>query len=363
MKKICFFVGDMNLSGGTERVSSVIINQLSQAGFEVHVVNLSGGDKPFFPLDSAVICSSLDGARGGRVKMFYNSVIGLRRYLKRNAIDRLIAVESILALFAVPATRLLGLQLIIWEHFNFHVDLGRRSRRVARHLAAVCGNHIVTLTERDKMFWQKESWCRAKVTAIANPVPFDVSEHQAEPSSKVFLAAGRLTYQKGFDLLLEAWKPVSVKHTDWTLKIVGSGEDHQMLVTQAERLEIQESVKFFSVTSEIEHHYKSATYYVMSSRFEGLPMVLLEALSFGLPIVSFDCDTGPADIITPGRNGWLCHPGSVAALTQGMLDGIAVANLPDTYLAYSAQAKIKSGDFSLDAIKNKWIAVLDDANP
>lgn len=361
MKKICFFVGNMNLSGGTERVSSVIINQLSQAGFEVHVVNLSGGDKPFFPLHSTVICSSLDGSPGGRVKMFYNSVIGLRRYLKRNSIDTLIAVESILALFAVPATRLLGLQLIIWEHFNFHVDLGKKTRRVARHLAAVCANHIVTLTERDKMFWQKESWCRAKVTAIANPVPFDVSEHQAAPSSKVFIAAGRLTHQKGFDLLLEAWKPVCAKHSDWTLKIVGSGEDHQTLVSQAERLKIQESVKFFSVTSEIEHHYKSATYYVMSSRFEGLPMVLLEALSFGLPIVSFDCDTGPADIIIPGENGWLCSPGSVTALTQGMLDAIAVASLPDSYLAYCRQAKIKASDFSLDTIKSKWIALLNDA--
>lgn len=363
MKKICFFVGDMNLSGGTERVSSVIINQLSQAGFEVHVVNLSGGDKPFFPLDSTAISSSLENVRGGGVKAFYSSVIGLRRYLKRNAIDTLVAVESMLALYAVPATRLLDLQLIIWEHFNFHVDLGRRSRRVARHLAAVCANHIVTLTERDKMFWQKESWCRAKVTAIANPVPFNVSEHQTEPSSKVFLAAGRLTYQKGFDLLLEAWKPVSAKHADWTLKIVGSGEDQQALIAQKERLQISDSVELIAATPAIEQYYKGATYYVMSSRFEGLPMVLLEALSFGLPIVSFDCDTGPADIITPGGNGWLCPRGSVTALTQGMLDAIAVANLPDSYLAYSAQAKIKSGDFSLDAIKNKWIAVLNDANP
>jgi glycosyltransferase involved in cell wall biosynthesis len=360
MKKICFFVGDMNHSGGTERVSTLILNELHQAEFEVHVVNLAGGEKPFFPLADGVHSTCLGNVQGGGIKAFSASVANLRRYLKKHSIDTLIAVESMLTLYAVPASTFLDLKLIVWEHFNFHVDLGKRVRRIARQIAALTADTVVTLTERDKMFWQSESWCRANIMAIANPVPFTVSEHQPEPANKTFLAVGRLTYQKGFDLLLAAWKPVTEQHPDWTLQIVGSGEDDQSLTQLVTDLDLARSVQLVPATPDVQAYYKKAVYYVMSSRFEGLPMVLLEALSFGLPIVSFDCDTGPSDIVVPGKNGWLCKADSVSSLTSGMISAIEASDVEHVYASYSSEAKAKCGEFYLDAIMKKWIGLIDD---
>lgn len=360
MKKICFFVGNMNHSGGTERVSTLILNEFCKAGFEVHVVNLSGGEQPFFPLVSEVHSRSLGNIQGGGMRAFVASVTKLRRYLKEHSINTLVAVESMLTLYAVPASAFSGTKLVIWEHFNFHVDLGKRLRKVARQIAALTADTVVTLTERDKMFWQSESWCRANIMAIANPVPFKVSEHQPDPANKTFLAVGRLTYQKGFDLLLKAWKPVVELYPDWALQIVGSGEDHQVLTKLVTDLELSRSVQLVPATPDVQAYYKNAAYYVMSSRFEGLPMVLLEALSFGLPIVSFDCDTGPSDIVIPGENGWLCEADSVSSLTSGMITAIEVSGVAHVYESYSSKAKAKCGEFYLDAIMKKWIALVDD---
>lgn len=359
MKKICFFVGNMNHSGGTERVSTVILNELCQADFEVHVVNLGGGDNPFFSLADSVHTYSLSNRQGGGIKAFVASVSGLRGYLKMHSIDTLIAVESMLALYAVPASVFLSLKLVVWEHFNFNVDLGKLTRKIARHVAAIAADNIITLTERDKFFWQSRSWCRATITVIANPIPFNVSEHDPNLANKIFLAVGRLTYQKGFDLLLAAWKPVAELYPDWTLQIVGSGEDDRSLNALIVDLGLTHSVQLISATPEVQAYYKNAVYYVMSSRFEGLPMVLLEALSFGLPIVSFDCDTGPSDIVVPGENGWLCDADSVNSLTSGMTTAIEASNIEHVYASYSSKAKAKCGEFYLDATMKKWIRLID----
>lgn len=360
IKKICFFVGNMNHSGGTERVSTLILNEFCKAGFEVHVVNLSGGEQPFFPLLPDVRSSNLGNVQGGGLKAFLATVTKLRRYLKEHSIDTLVAVESMLALYAVPARAFLGLKLVIWEHFNFHVDLGKRARRIARQIAALTADTVVTLTERDKMFWQSESWCRANIMPIANPVPFIVSEHQPDPANKTFLAVGRLTYQKGFDLLLAAWKTVVQQYPDWILQIVGSGEEHQNLTKLIDDLDLARTVQLVPATQDIQAYYKKAVYYVMSSRFEGLPMVLLEALSFGLPIVSFDCDTGPSDIVIPNENGWLCDADSVSSLTSKMIAAIDASGVPHAYSSYSSKSKTKCSEFYLNAIMTKWISLIDD---
>lgn len=361
MKKICFFVGNMNHSGGTERVSSVIINQFAAKGFDIHVVNLGGGESPFFHLDPQVKNISLGNIPGGGLKAFFSSISKLRSYIKAHSIDVLVSVESLLALYSVPAAFFTGVKQVVWEHFNYNVDLGLKARRFARHIAAFAVNDIVTLTEKDKGFWQKATWCRASVSAIANPVPFGISEHQPDTNNKTFLSVGRLTHQKGFDLLLQAWKGVAAVYPDWVLQIVGSGEDHVALINQIGELELGQSVQLIPATPEIKQYYQNAVYYVMSSRFEGLPMVLLEALSYGLPIVSFDCDTGPSDIVIHGGNGWLCLNGNPESLTKAMLEAVDLAADNTTYSAYSAEAKVKCKDYSVNSVMDKWISLVSDA--
>ena len=116
---------------------------------------------------------------------------------------------------------------------------------------------------------------------------------------------GRISYQKGFDLLFKIWSILNKKHTDCKLWIYGSGELQDALELLISKLHLTKTIKIFSPTKQIGSIYLQGSILLMSSRYEGLPMVLLEAHSYGLPVVSFECKCGPKDVIQDGINGFL----------------------------------------------------------
>ena len=358
MKKICFFVGNLNQAGGTERVSLVIASELQARGYQIHMLSLQCGDNPFFELADGIQVSQLFTTAGRGSLRLPLAILKLRRYLQQHQIDILIDVESMLALYALPAVLGLNIRHICWEHFNYSVDLGKASRRLARKLAARFADDVVTLTERDKQLWVANTKCTANIVSIPNPVtiilPTEINLHKA----KLFLAVGRLTYQKGFDLLLQAWAQVAPLHPDWRLRIVGDGEDKAMLEQLRRELNIEASTEFASKTNNISVHYQQAAFFVMSSRFEGLPLVLIEAQAYGLPIVSFNCDTGPAEIIKHGETGWLCEAGDVADLSDKISNAVSCFNEEVTYKSFSQHSKENRNEFSVDVIIDKWSDLL-----
>ncbi|MEE9903260.1 MAG: glycosyltransferase family 4 protein [Acinetobacter haemolyticus] len=306
MKKVCFFIGNLNNSGGTERVTSIIANELSKQNYEVHILSLYEGEKPFFELDSRIQIHSLYLRKISFKRNFIQTVWRIRKFVQFFKINNLIVVDSISCVFTVPALMGLKINHICWEHFNFNVNLGVKLRDLGRKLAAKYCNYVVTLTKRDKDLWEQGlKGIKAKIISIANPTPYENIDHIPNLQFKTVLAVGRLTYQKGFDLLIEAWAQVCTVNPGWKLRIVGSGEDEELLKSLARKLGIYEYIEFIPATKNIESHYKTSSFYCMSSRFEGLPMVLLEAQAYGLPIVSLDFDTGPSDIIVHGYNGFL----------------------------------------------------------
>lgn len=359
MTRICFFIGDLNNSGGTERVSSVIASELQHRGYQIHILSLQCGNKPFFELADGIHISQLFTKAGRGMLRLPITIMRLRRYLRQQQIDILIDVESMLALYALPAVVGLNIRHICWEHFNYSVDLGKASRRLARKLAARFADDVVTLTERDKQLWLTNTTCKANITAIPNPVtispPTEINLHK----EKLFLAVGRLTYQKGFDLLLQAWAQVALLHPDWRLRIVGDGEDKTMLEQLRRKLNIEASTELVPKTNNIAAHYQQAAFFVMSSRFEGLPLVLIEAQAYGLPIVSFDCDTGPAEIIKHGETGWLCKPGCIESLSSSI--NVALQYTIDandlTQLCSSAVKNVEK--FTLPIIAARWCELFE----
>jgi glycosyltransferase involved in cell wall biosynthesis len=353
MKNICFFVGNLNQAGGTERVASVISSELHQRGYQVYMLSLQCGDQPFFDLAPDIKVSQLFANVGRGLLRLPSAIIKLRRYLRQQEIDILIDVESMLSLYSLPAVFGLNIRHICWEHFNYNVDLGKASRRLARKLAARFADDVVTLTERDKQLWLTNTTCKANITAIPNPVTISLPTEINLHKKKLFLAVGRLTYQKGFDLLLQAWAQVALLHPDWRLRIVGDGEDKAMLEQLRRELNIEASTELVPKTNNIAAHYQEAAFFVMSSRFEGLPLVLIEAQAYGLPIVSFDCDTGPAEIIKHGETGWLCEAGNVNSLSEG----INMAIKADWY-EFSSKSIENSNYFSLPIITGRWIKLL-----
>lgn len=352
MKNICFLIGNMDSTGGTERVTSLIANQFIESN-RVFILSLSEGKNPAFNLNSKIHVDSLFNHKVSMKKNFLSCILRIRKYIQDNKIDTLIVVDSISCVFTVPALIGLNVNHICWEHFNFKVNLGVKFRDLGRKLAARYCDYIVTLTERDRELWiDGLKNVKAKIIAIPNPTPFESINHTPNLDFKTVLSVGRLTYQKGFDLLLDAWALVCKQNSDWTLKIVGGGEDEQTLKNQAKELGIENRVIFVPPTKNIAEHYKTASFYCMSSRFEGLPMVLLEAQSYGLPIVSFDCDTGPAEVIENGKNGFLIQSFKIEDMSEMLLDLVNFDIYNYNNLVINSKVNIIK--FDLIKIEEKW---------
>ena len=357
MKKVCFLIGNLNNSGGTERVTTLIANELVRMSYNVSIISLTEGKQPFFELDNSIRTYSLYSDKVSFKTNFFGVVYKLRNFVKNNKIDSFVVVDSISCIFTVPAFYGLKLNHICWEHFNFDVNLGVKSRDLGRRLAARYCDYVVTLTKRDKELWEQGlKNIKAKIIPIANPTPYVNTNHTPSLEYKTVLAMGRLTYQKGFDLLIDAWALVCKINLDWTLRIVGTGEDEENLKQQAKNLGIEDRVKFVPATKSVEIHYTTSSFYCLSSRFEGLPMVLLEAQSFGLPIVALDCDTGPSEIITHNSNGYICNVNDIKGLKKSLVDMINNNQQDFENMCYIS--KINSGAYTVDKIIEKWKEVL-----
>ncbi|WP_446890100.1 glycosyltransferase family 4 protein [Acinetobacter lwoffii] len=357
MKKICFLIGNLNNSGGTERVTSLIANALAQKNFQVSILSLADGKQSFFELEPDIKTYSLYPEKISFKKNFLGAVWLIRRFVTQNQIDTLVVVDSISCVFTVPALFGLKVKHICWEHFNFKVNLGVKYRDIGRKWAAKYCDYVVTLTKRDKELWdQGIKNIKAKIIPIANPSPFEVQENIPSVDYKTILCVGRLTYQKGFDLLITAWAKVAQQVPDWKVIIVGSGEDEIMLKQMAKDFAVEDSIVFAGQQSNMDQFYRKASFFCMSSRFEGLPMVLLEAQSYGLPIVAFDCDTGPAEIVQHNINGLLVESGNINGLTNSLLELINLSNIQ--YEKMSSNAVENSVKYSVNPILKQWLSII-----
>jgi glycosyltransferase involved in cell wall biosynthesis len=210
---------------------------------------------------------------------------------------------------------------------------------------------ITVLTGHDLQDYQKAlHGSNVRLECIPNGVP----AWQLPPAaleSKVLIAAGRRVPQKGFDLLLEAFQKVSVRHPDWQLWIFGSGAGRDSLAAQIDRLGLTGRAHLKGTTGQLDKRLAEASVFVLSSRFEGLPMVLLEAMTAGLPAVAFDCPTGPAEVIRHGVTGLLAPAQDADALAAGICDLIED---PAKRKAMGAAARTASERYSMAAVRAKW---------
>ena len=171
---------------------------------------------------------------------------------------------------------------------------------------------FVVLTEEDKISWGKFN----NIVVIPNSIP-RIPMRQADLSQKRVCSIGRISYQKGFDLLLQSWQIVYRQYPEWSLCIIGGG-DAKELREQIQKLGLYDSVDLKPPTTEISKEYLNSSIYAMSSRYEGFGMVLIEAMSYGLPVVSFACPCGPQDIID-GNFGSLVPPNDIRGFAEQLM--------------------------------------------
>ena len=352
--RVCFLTGTLNAMAGAERMTAVIANALAERGFAVSVLSL-WDQSSCFPLHPAITHEALFDQRPSFKRAYAATVVGIRRHVKRHRIDVLIQVDTMLALFALPATLGLGVRHIAWEHCHFDEDLGRRARRLARRLDARYCEHIVALTERDRNRWIEAAQPRGSVACIPNPLPFAIPTQPAPRTAKIVLAVGRLVHAKGFDVLLHAWATVAKQAPGWKLMIVGEGEERPTLEALRNQLALRDSVELPGIYPDVTKAYEQASIFCLSSRYEGFGLVLIEAMAFGLPIVSTDCETGPRELLGDGQTAVVVPADTATALSAGLLHMI---NNPDAAARLGETGRGKANAYSLERITRQWEMLL-----
>ena len=354
MLNICFLSGDMSRTGGTERVLSIIANELSKQKnkFNIYILSITNeNNTSYFRLEKEIKNNRILKSKDVNFKKQYFQIVkGIRHYIKENNIDILIDVEVIASLFSIPATRFTKTKLISWEHFNFYEDNGSHLRIYARKLAARFSNCIITLTEHDKQNYLNNLDIKGKVEYIYNPIE-EVDDIECNIKSKQIISVGRLTYQKGFDMLCDVAKVVLKDNKGWKWLILGDGEDKDKLRSKIKEYGLENKLILKGNVSNVEEYYKNSSLYVMTSRFEGLPMTLLEAKTYKLPIVSFNCLTGPSEIVKNNINGYLINPENVEAMSNKLN---MLMNDENKLKEFSNNAQIDIEKFKLKPIIEKW---------
>lgn len=335
--KLAYCIPGLYASGGMERVLTLKANYLAEKlGYDVTIIlTEEKGRKLYYDLSPLVKVINLDInfdriAERNLAKRFYKYFRCQRLYKKRlkETLCELhpdITISTLRReinfITSIPdGSRKIGeLHFSRYSYRNFNdIKAPASIRKLAAKLwmKQLIGKleklaKFVVLTNEDREKWVELH----NVTCIHNPSTFR-APRLSDGESKRVLAVGRYTYQKGFDLLLPAWKIVCEKHPDWELIIYGDGErtSYQKL---ADELELsRKTCRLEESTSQVAEEMASSSIFVLSSRYEGMPMVLGEAMACGIPPVAFACPCGPRDIITDGEDGLLAENGNVEQLAE-----------------------------------------------
>lgn len=370
--RIVYCIAGTHHPGGMERVLSNKANYLVKRGYDVVIITTDQlGKEPFFPLDSRIRCYDLGvNYEDNNGKSFVNKLINYpfkqRKHTQRlKALLERLKADIVISMFCNDASFIAGIndgsKKILEIHFSRfkRIQYARTGMwKLADWYRSKCDEKIirrfdkfVVLTEEDRGYWGEQR----NIEVIPNMLSFTVKEAAALTNKRV-IAVGRYTYQKGFDYLIDAWGPIYRVHPDWKLDIIGCGELLGQLQVRIEKKGLSECISLKPPTRQIDEEYKEASILVMTSRYEGLPMVILEAQAYGIPVVAFACKCGPKDIIDDGKNGFLVPGEDINTLSNRLL---SLMNEKQMRLRMGKAAKLNSERFSEETVMGKWTKLFE----
>lgn len=346
--------------GGAERVLSILAGAWAEQGHEVTLLSFDHGEAPAYALHPSVTRLSLGlleeshGALQG-VRRNLGRIRILRRAIRQSRPDLVVSFLDRVNVLTLLATLWMRVPVIVSERIDpSRYDIGS-GWSFLRRLLYPLADLLVCQTEAALARFQ--ALTRVRGVAIPNPVclPPGVASRPTgenrEPAHHALIAMGRLVPQKGFDLLLQAFSRIAVRHPAWTLTVWGDGPLLEELQTQANSLDLSQRVRFPGATADPFSKLSAADLFVFSSRFEGFGMALAEAMACGLPVISFDCPEGPALLIRDGVDGLLVPPENVdglsAALDRLMSD-------PGERARFAVRAPEVLDRFSLERVLPLW---------
>lgn len=351
MKKIILVCESLKNRAGIERMTVDLANLLSDE-YEVMIVVIDPFSYDYCPfkINPKVKVVSLSISFKKSLRNLNIPIIkALRKIFKSEHPKAVITVATPLVRLTAPACFGLGIKNIAWEHFNIYA--GSKLGTLFKIIAPWFVNNTVVLTEEDERDY------RVNYAPRVLTIPNFTNIGQNEPSkceNRVLLAVGRHAPQKGFDMLIKAWTKTDA--SGWKLRIVGSGDDKQKNEQLAQDLGVSDRIEFVEAHPEIAKEFQNASCFVLSSRFEGLVLVLIEAKMMGLPCISFDCPNSPREVIRDGIDGWLVPKEDVGALAKEMT--YRLSDIEALKRAGAEGKKDAVNRYSPQAIKKEWLTIL-----
>ena len=349
-------------SGGAERVMSIIANYWAEKGWQVTLLTfVSEKEIPFYFLASQIKYIPLNIAKISpnvliALKNNWQSIKTLRKAIYDSQPDMVISFLDITNVITLLATRGLNIPIIVSERNDPSQTPDSTIWQTLRRLTYRFADLVVVQTNRALEYFSPQ--LTTKIRVISNPVilPPKVNNSNKQILNKPsIIAMGRLESQKGFDLLLEAFAKLKDIHPEWNLTILGEGTLRQELENQRELWGLSAHVYFPGKVKHPAELLKQADIFVMSSRFEGFPNALCEAMACGLPVISTDCPNGPREIIRDGIDGILVANENVSELK----DAIESLIVDDSKRQLLGKRALEiTTRFSLLAVMNHWQKVI-----
>lgn len=355
-------------SGGAERVLSIMANYWATKGWKITLLTFFGNQPPFYHLDSRINYIPLHIARDSSnliaaVKNNLYRIYKLRLAITASNPDIVISFMSEANVTTLLATRGLNVSVLVSERNNPEIRLSKSSIWLKlRQMTYPFAERVIVQTQRALNYFASN--LQPSICVIPNPVllPTNKSSKPQElfnklPGQKLLITVGRLESQKGFDLLLQAFANLKDYFPEWQLIILGEGILHLYLKDLCHQLQLNSRVYFLGRVKNIYEFLQEADIYVMSSRFEGFPNALCEAMASGLPVISTDCPNGPREIIRDGIDGLLVPNEDVLALTAAMK---LLMSDEEKRKRLAINALDITERFSIDKIMEMWEVIVID---
>ncbi len=369
--KIIYCTYDMSVSGGIERIVSTKANYLASKGYEVIILTMRNSNKAsFFHLDPCVKREHIEIKYERQSyhkpiwKRFFFSLSDMWSYRKQMKVfvkkykPDIIITTHLLPTFLLPtindqSIKIQELHSSFYQYRNAHrfnkswlIKLLQRFYELRDKFFISFFDKSVCLTKKDWILrGEKKS-----IQAIYNPSHL-ISESLAPLNNKKVLALSRFSEEKNLSSLINIWKVVVANDSSWNLTIAGGGYLKQQLMKQIKDLGLENSISLLDEQKDVEALYLSHSIVVLTSHFEGLPTVLLEAQYFGIPTISYDCPCGPSDIITDGEDGFLIDHDDEGTFAQRLLE---LMQNEDLRKKMGKKAKENSKRFNVNTIMSQW---------
>lgn len=357
-KKICFFSGDITRSGGTERVAVQLANGLMEENiYDICFISLTEQKKtPFYPIHPDIHRYRL-GKKWIQPGPGYIPLIGkLRKFLKTQQIDIIIDIDIVLDVLAIPAARGLKTKVVSWEHFTVDFELSVLYRKMILRYSVKRSDYVVVLTDGDLKSYKERLGRKKAIRRIYNPVAYEPENEAGAEKKKMILSVGRLVPEKGIEYIKKVSIKILERYPEWQWIILGDGVERKNLEQFIIDNQLENRLVLKGNVDNVDEYMKQASIFVITSKYEGLGLSMLEARAMKVPCVSFAVKMGPRELIQNGIDGYLVRPFDCNRMVKKIE---RLINEPEQRSQFAENAFLCMDEFKLQKIINQWKEILE----